>query len=165
MKKTHSQQPLIECPLWARCWSRCCRYKESWRSWSLPSWHVSTGDNKLAISCTRDYYSAGWRRRAFVRGSEHMNNRKQCQEVGGCICLELRPLKVKGPEKSLSWNSIDNRHLATHTGACLTVGEEKFYVSPSRFCSWSNNQINIKQINRRKTNLIRYVQGPHKNET
>lgn len=84
--------------------------------------------------------------------------------MGDGICPELRTLKVKGTEKSLSWNSIDNRHLATHTGACLTVGEEKFYICPSRFFGWSNNQINIKQINRRKTNLIRYVQGLHKNE-
>ena len=34
---------------------------------------------------------------------------------------------------------------------------------PSWFFGWSNNQINIRQINRRKPNLIIYLRGPHKN--
>lgn len=44
-----------------------------------------------------------------------------------------------------------------------TVGEEKISFYPSRSFGWSNNQMNLRQINRRKINLITYIQGPHKN--
>ena len=40
------------------------------------------------------------------------------------------------------------------------VGEKKFPFYPPRFFGWSDNQINVRQINRGKTNLIMYVQDP-----
>ena len=45
----------------------------------------------------------------------------------------------------------------------IDVGKEIFFLYPSRFFRWSNNQIGIRQTNRRKRNLIKYVQGSHKN--
>lgn len=44
--------------------------------------------------------------------------------------------------------------------ANIRMGKCSFY--PSNFFGCSNNQIDINKINNRKTNLITYVQGPHK---
>lgn len=41
------------------------------------------------------------------------------------------------------------------------VREENFFSS--RFFGWSNNKINIKQLNKIKTKLITYIWGLHKN--
>lgn len=38
----------------------------------------------------------------------------------------------------------------------IDVGKEIFFLYPSRFFRWSNNQIGIRQTNRRKRNLIMY---------
>lgn len=47
-----------------------------------------------------------------------------------------------------------------------TVQRHKiFHFFPSRFLGWSNNSVDIKQINKRKENLILSVQEPHKNNT
>lgn len=45
------------------------------------------------------------------------------------------------------------------------VGEEKFFLYSSWFFGWSTNQINVRQINRSKMNLITYTWDPHKNLT
>lgn len=42
-------------------------------------------------------------------------------------------------------------------------GEEKHFLFGSWFFSCANDQINIGQINRRKTNLITYIQESHRN--
>lgn len=41
-------------------------------------------------------------------------------------------------------------------------GRKKFFLYPS-FFGCPNNQISIGQINRRKTNLVMYILGSHKN--
>ena len=41
-------------------------------------------------------------------------------------------------------------------------GWKTFPFIPSKFVGWFNNKIDIKQINRRKTNLILYIKEPHK---
>lgn len=43
-----------------------------------------------------------------------------------------------------------------------SVGEENFSLLLSRFSGWSNNSTDIRQSNKRKTNLISNIQEPIK---
>lgn len=53
--------------------------------------------------------------------------------------------------------------LEYHTVVIIIVGGKiSFYLS--RFFGSSNDQINVRQMDRKKTNLITYVQGPHKDK-
>ena len=45
------------------------------------------------------------------------------------------------------------------------VGVENFFLYPSRLLGWSDSQIDLRQINRRKTNLILCVWEPQRYET
>lgn len=42
------------------------------------------------------------------------------------------------------------------------VREEKFPFFPSRIFSWSNDLIDIRQVNRREKNLISYIWEPQR---
>lgn len=41
------------------------------------------------------------------------------------------------------------------------AGEEKISLFPSGFLGWSNNKIDLRHFDKRKTNLISYIQEPH----
>lgn len=72
------------------------------------------------------------------------------------ICVPLAELLIYSIRFCLSL-------LEYHTVVIIIVGGKiSFYLS--RFFGSSNDQINVRQMDRKKTNLITYVQGPHKDK-